>query len=300
MDEKETARAAIREFLSTRRARISPTDAGLPPTGARRRVTGLRREEVALLAGISPEYYIRLERGQATGPSPGVVESIATVLRLDHDERAHLHRLLAALTPEARKRRATAVAKDTVSPGIRVLLNSLEHLPAIVSNNRLDILAVNDLGRALYAQMLDIDSPVNSARFLFLNEHAARHLFPQWEHIATDTVSLLRIQAGRRPDDPALIALIGLLSTHSQAFRTRWAAHDVKTHRAGTKIFRHPLIGEVTLPFENLTVDATGDQVLTVFTPHPGSPEHDAIQLLASWHAHPPLPTEANRTQGIQ
>ncbi|MFC4856015.1 helix-turn-helix transcriptional regulator [Actinophytocola glycyrrhizae] len=301
MDEKkDAARAAVREFLSTRRERVSPADAGLPATGTRRRVKGLRREEVALLAGVSPEYYIRLERGQATSPSAGVVESIAAVLRLDDDERAHLGRLLAALTPEARKRRRAPgkdsgkdSGKDTVSPGIRVLLDSIRHLPAIVANSRLDILAANDLGRAFYAPMLDTDGPVNSARFVFLEEHAARRLFPEWERIADDAVAMLRIESGRHPDDPALVALIGQLSTRSQAFRTRWAAHDVKAHRAGTKVFRQPLIGEVTLPFENLTVDAAEDQVLTVLTPQPGSPEHDAIQLLASWNAHSPNPAEA-------
>jgi transcriptional regulator with XRE-family HTH domain len=297
MDEKkDAARAAVREFLSTRRERVSPADAGLPATGTRRRVKGLRREEVALLAGVSPQYYIRLERGQATSPSPGVVESIAAVLRLDHDERAHLGRLLTALTPEARKRRKAPgkdSRKDTVSPGIRVLLDSIQHLPAIVANRRLDILAANDLARVLYAPMLDTDGPVNSARFVFLEEHAARRLFPEWERIANDAVAILRIESGRHPDDPALVALIGQLSTRSQAFRTRWAAHDVKAHRAGAKVFRQPLIGEVTLPFENLTVDAAGDQVLTVITPQPGSPEHDAIQLLASWNAHSPNPAEA-------
>ncbi|MBJ7452032.1 MAG: helix-turn-helix domain-containing protein [Blastococcus sp.] len=284
MDDREAARTAVREFLSSRRDRVSPADVGLPAGGTRRRVKGLRREEVALLAGVSPEYYIRLERGQATGPSPGVVESVATVLRLDDDERSHLDRLLAALTPEARRRRRVAV-KETVSPGVRVLLDSLHHLPAIVFNSRLDVLAANDLGRALYAPVLDTDGPPNSALFLFLDEHRARQLYPEWERLAGDTVSLLRVEAGRRPDDPALIALIGRLSTRSGAFRTRWAANDVRTHRPGVKVFRHPAIGEVHLPFENLTVDATGDQTLTVFTPAPGSPEHDAIQLLASWSA---------------
>jgi transcriptional regulator with XRE-family HTH domain len=282
MDDKEAARAAVREFLSSRRDRVSPADAGLPLGGTRRRVKGLRREEVALLAGVSPEYYIRLERGQATGPSASVVESVATVLRLDDDERRHLDRLLAALTPEARKRRKTAV-KETVSPGVRVVLDSLHHLPAVVFNGRLDVLAANDLGRALYAPVFDTDGPPNTALFLFLDEHRARQLFPQWERIASDTVSLLRVEAGRRPDDPALIGLIGALSTRSGAFRTRWAANDVRAHKPGVKAFRHPAIGEVILPFENLIVDATGDHTLTVFTPQPGSPEHDAIQLLASW-----------------
>src|SRR4051812_15941166 len=284
MDDKEAARTAVREFLSTRRDRVTPADAGLPAGGTRRRVKGLRREEVALLAGMSPEYYIRLERGQATGPSPSVVDSIAAVLRLDDDERAHLARLLAALTPEARKRRRTAV-NDAVSPGIHVLLDSLDHLPAVVFNSRLDVVASNELTRALYAPVFDSDGPPNTALFLFLDEHRARQLFPHWERIASDTVSLLRVEAGRRPDDPALVALIGQLSTRSGAFRTRWAANDVRAHRPGRKAFRHPAIGEITLPFENLTVDATGDHTLTVFTPQPGSPEHDAIQLLASWSA---------------
>ena len=162
MDDKEAARAAVREFLSSRRDRVSPADAGLPVGGTRRRVKGLRREEVALLAGVSPEYYIRLERGQATGPSASVVESVAAVLRLDDDERRHLDRLLAALTPEARKRREAAV-KDTVCPGIRVLLDSMGHLPAVVFNSRLDVLAANELGRALYAPLFDTDGPPNAA-----------------------------------------------------------------------------------------------------------------------------------------
>jgi hypothetical protein len=157
----------------------------------------------------------------------------------------------------------------------------------VVFNSRLDLLAANALARALYAPVFDTDGPPNTALFLFLDEHRARQLFPQWERLASDTVSILRIEAGRRPDDPALVALIGALSTRSDAFRTRWAANDVRAHRPGAKAFRHPVIGEVTLPFENLTVDSTGNQVLTVFTPQPGTPEHDAIQLLASWNADP-------------
>ena len=284
MDEKEAARAAVREFLTTRRARVTPTDAGLPPQGTRRRVKGLRREEVALLAGVSPEYYVRLERGQATGPSAGVVDAVAGVLRLDDDERAHLDRLLAALSPEARKRSRVA-AKDPVTPGVRVLLDSLDHLPAVVFNGRLDLLAVNALGRALYAPVFDLPGRANSARFLFLDEPRARDLFPEWDRLAGDTVAILRIEAGRHPDDPELIELIGQLSTRSTAFRTRWAGGDVRAHRGGTKTFRHPLIGQVTLPYENLHVDAVSGQVLTVFTPQPGTSESDAIRLLASWNA---------------
>ena len=295
MDDKEAARAAVREFLTIRRARVTPADAGLPPQSSRRRVKGLRREEVALLAGVSPEYYVRLERGQATGPSAGVVDAVAEVLRLDGDERAHLGRLLAALTPEARKRSRVA-AKEPVTPGVRVLLDALDHLPAVVFNGRLDILAVNALGRALYAPVYDLPGRPNSARFLFLDEPRARDLYPEWERIAGDTVAMLRIEAGRHPDDPELMELIGQLSTRSAGFRTRWAGGDVRAHRGGTKVFRHPLIGEVTLPFENLHVDAAAGQVLTVFTPQPASPEADAIRLLASWNAEDNR--NANQTAG--
>ena len=287
MDDKEAARAAVREFLTTRRARVTPAEAGLPAQGIRRRVKGLRREEVALLAGVSPEYYVRLERGQATGPSAGVLDAVADVLRLDDDERAHLDRLLAALTPAARKRRRGA-AKDLVTPGIRVLLDSMDHLPAVVYNGRFDILAVNALGRALLGPVFDQPGRPNSARFLFLDEPRARDLFPEWDRVAADTVAMLRIEAGRHPDDPDLTELIGQLATRSSEFRTRWATNDVRAHRAGSKRFRHPLIGEVTLPYENFRVDAVSNQVLAVFTPQPGTPEADAIRLLASWNADNP------------
>ncbi|MCX5235089.1 helix-turn-helix transcriptional regulator [Streptomyces prunicolor] len=273
MDEKEAARAAVREFLTTRRARVTPADAGLPPQGTRRRVKGLRREEVALLAGVSPEYYVRLERGQATGPSAGVVDAVAEVLRLDDDERAHLGRLLAALTPAARKRRRRT-AKDLVTPGIRVLLDSMDHLPAVVFNARFDILAANTLGQALLAPVFDLPGRTNSARFLF----------PEWDRITADTVAMLRIEAGRHPDDPDLTELIGELATRSTEFRTRWATNDVRTARAGAKTFRHPLIGEITLPYETLRIDAVSSQILSVYTPQPGTREADAIRLLASWN----------------
>ncbi|MER5322962.1 helix-turn-helix domain-containing protein [Streptosporangium roseum] len=284
MDDKEAARAAVREFLTTRRARVTPADAGLPPQGARRRVKGLRREEVALLAGVSPEYYVRLERGQATGPSIGVVDAVADVLRLDDDERAHLGRLLAALTPAARKRSRSAT-KNLVTPGIRVLLDSLDHLPAVVFNGRFDILATNTLGRALLAPVYDMPGRTNSALFLFLNEARARDLYPEWDRITADIVAMLRIEAGRHPDDRDLTELIGQLATRSAEFRTRWAANDVRIHRTGTKTFRHPLIGEVTLPYETLRIDAASSQILTVYAPPPGTPEADAIRLLASWNA---------------
>ncbi|GAA1278839.1 transcriptional regulator [Planotetraspora silvatica] len=302
MDEKEAARAAVREFLTTRRARVTPTDAGLPPQGTRRRVKGLRREEVALLAGVSPEYYVRLERGQATGPSAGVVDAVADVLRLDDDERAHLGRLLAALTPAARKR-SRGTAKDLVTPGIRVLLDSMDHLPAVVFNGRFDILATNTLGRALLAPVYDMPGRTNSALFLFLDEPRARNLYPEWDRITADIVAMLRIEAGHHPHDPDLTELIGQLATRSTEFRTRWATNDVRIHRTGTKTFRHPLIGEVTLPYETLRIDAASSQILTVYAPQPGTPEADAIRLLASWNAdnqRNSSPTAGTRGQNLE
>jgi transcriptional regulator with XRE-family HTH domain len=214
MDDKEVARAAVREFLSTRRARVTPADAGLPPQGTRRRVTGLRREEVALLAGVSPEYYVRLERGQATGPSAGVVDAVARVLRLDDDERGH-PRPASHRTHPRGPHTASGPGEGPVTPGMRVLLDSMNHLPAVVFNGRLDILAVNALGRALYAPVFELPGRPNSARFLFLDEPKARDVFPEWDRIAGDTVAMLRTEAGRHPNDPELIELIGQLSTRS-------------------------------------------------------------------------------------
>src|SRR3954451_10941724 len=282
MVDKDAARAALRAFLVTRRARVSPAEAGLAVIGSRRRVPGLRREEVAMLAGISVEYYVRLERGQATGPSPGVVEGVAQALRLGDDERAHFERLLAGLTPSIRQRRRRPVT-ETVRDGVQVVLDAMATLPAVVQNARLDVLAVNALGRVLYAPVFDLEGPPNSARFLSLDEFRARQMFPEWERIADDTVALLRIEAGRHPDDRAMVELIGQLSTRSVAFRTRWAENDVRAHSAGVKVSALPVVGELALPYENLLIDAGSDHTLTVFTPPPGSPAYDAVQMLRSW-----------------
>ena len=293
MTDNRQARAAIRDFLVNRRSRITPDQAGLPTFGANRRVKGLRREEVALLAGISSEYYIRLERGHAAGASTAVIEAVAVALRLSTEERDHLNRLIDAFGP-ARRQRRPPVSHDTIRPGIQILLDGLNHLPAFVFNRRLDIIGTNELGRALYAPILDDPvQPANVARFMFLNEARAREFWPNWDHMASNNVALLRTEAGRNPDDPSLIGLIGQLSTRSEEFRTRWGAHDVKEHRSGIKTLRHPVIGELTLPFEDLHVDAAPDQLLMVYTPTPGSPEHDAIMLLASWNA-----DGASETQG--
>lgn len=284
MSDQEAARRALREFLTTRRDRITPADAGLPAFGGRRRVKGLRREEVAMLAGISPEYYIRLERGAAVGISPEIVDSVATALRLDGDERVHLDRLIAALVPAARRKRRSTTT-GSVSPGVHVMLDALHDLPAVVFNAHLDIVAINDLGRALYSSHYTGREQPNAARFLFLEEDRARQFWPEWDKLADDVVAILRVQAGLNPEDPALVGLVGQLSTRSEEFRIRWAANNVRAHRAAVKLFNHPLIGQVALPAETMTLTAAADLTLTVFTPQPGTPEHDALRLLASWNA---------------
>lgn len=280
------ARADIREFLTTRRAKITPEQAGLPAYGTRRRVAGLRREEVALLAGISVEYYTRLERGTTTGASEEVLEGIARALQLDEAERAHLFDLVRAssATPLARRR----PAQERVRPAILQILDSMIGVPAYLRNGRLDILAANPLGSALYAPVLaDPTGTPNMARFIFLDP-SAPEFFQNWEGIANDAVAILRAAAGHDPYDRRLSDLIGELSTRSDEFRVRWAAHNVKFHRTGAKDFHHPVVGDLTLAFEALELPGDSGQRILVYTAEPGSPSAEALNLLASWSATSP------------
>jgi transcriptional regulator with XRE-family HTH domain len=276
MDSKE----GIREFLATRRAKITPGQAGLAVYGTNRRVTGLRREEVAMLAGISVEYYTRLERGNTRGVSDDVLEGIARALQLDEAERAHLfHLVRAATTTTAPRRRPT---QERVRQGVQQILDSVT-APAYLRNERLDILAANRLGEALYSPVFDFAArPVNSARFMFLDPRASE-FFVDWDTIAGDSVAILRAAAGRDPYDKRLTELIGELSTRSDEFRIRWAAHNVKFHRTGTKRLHHPLVGDLELDFEAFELAADPGQRLNIYTAQPGSPSHDALNLLASW-----------------
>jgi transcriptional regulator with XRE-family HTH domain len=285
MADKEAARTALRDFLMSRRARITPEAAGLSVVGTNRRVKGLRREEVAMLAGISSEYYVRFERGVAAGATSSVIDSVAAVLKLDETEREHLNRLMVALSPQGRKRNRPATP-DAVRPGIQLLLDAMAHVPAFVLNGRLDLVAANNLGKALYAPIFEMtaDQP-NMARFMFLHEEAARAFWPRWQDMAGDVVAFLRTEAGLHPDDPDLIDLVGHLSTRSDEFRTRWAAHNVRPHTAGTKTLHHPLIGELTMPYEDLGINAAPGHLLMAYTPRAGTPEHDALRMLASWNA---------------
>ena len=247
----------IRDFLVSRRARITPEQAGLPVYGGNRRVTGLRREEVALLAGVSIDYYTRLERGRALGASESVLEGIARALHLDEAERAHLFDLARAAAPAA-PRAPRRPARQQVRPSVRRILDSMTSAPAYVRNARMDILAANRLGSALLAPVLTSPAkPANNARFLFLDP-AAVEFYPEWERQAQDVVAMLRTEAGRSPHDKALSNLIGELSTRSEDFRTWWAAHNVRFHRTGNKRFHHPVVGDLTLAYEALDLAADG------------------------------------------
>ena len=283
-------RSDIREFLVSRRARITPDKAGLPAYGSNRRVKGLRREEVAMLAGISAEYYVRLERGNIGGVSEDVLDGIARALQLDEADRMHLFDLArAAHTPG--RRSGQRPMQERVRPVVQRILDALVGVPAFVQNGRLDVLAANQLGEAFYAPHFEHPvRPVNGARFVFLGPRA-KEFFVDWDTIANDCVGILRAEAGRDPYDKRLSDLIGELSTRSEEFRARWAAHHVKLHRTGVKRFHHPVVGELTLDFETLDLPGDPGQKMLLYSAEPGSPSQQALQLLASWastHQHEP------------
>ncbi len=295
-------RKDLREFLATRRARITPEQAGLPNYGGHRRVPGLRREEVALLAGVSVEYYTRLERGNANGVSDSVLEALVRVLQLDDAERAHLYDLTRGMTAAARARRRPA--RPAVRPGVQQLLDAMTDVPAFVQNGRLDVPAANPLARALYADLFDDVGPSgsagrlpNHARYVFLDARAT-DFYPDWNRVAADIVSQLRAEVGRSPDDRELPELIGELTTRSQQFSTLWAAHDVRWHTTGTKRFHHRVVGDLSLAYEGLALAADPGQTLITFTAEPGSPSQQALAFLASWATWPPQRAAARDRAG--
>jgi transcriptional regulator with XRE-family HTH domain len=274
----------IAEFLTTRRAKIAPEQAGLPSYG-QRRVKGLRREEVASLAGVSVEYYKRLERGNVAGVSELVLEGLANALQLDDAERAHLFDLVRAVGPAGHvSARRPRPVKQRIRPVVQRILDQIT-APATVRNQRLDYVAANTLGRALYAPVFDSrEQPANSARFTFLDP-AAADFYADWERVASDLVAHLRSEAGRNPYDRGLSDLVGELSTRSDEFRTRWASHNVRFHRTGTKRLHHPVVGDLELSYETMELSADAGLNLTVYTAEPGSASQQALDLLASWTA---------------
>jgi transcriptional regulator with XRE-family HTH domain len=286
VDNRHEVRREVREFLTTRRARITPDRAGLPTTGSRR-VPGLRRSEVAALAGVSVEYYARLERGQIAGASSGVLEALARALQLDDTERAHLFdlaRTADGIPTSGRARRRTP-AKAASRPSLQWTLEAITNGVAFVRDPRQNLLATNTLGRAFYSPVLgDGGRTPNLARFQFLDP-ASRDFYPDWDLFAEMCVGIMRAEAGRDPHDRGLQDLVGELSTRSETFRRLWADHDVRTHGTGTKRFRHPVVGELTLAYEELAITAEPGIVLIVYTAEPGSPSAERLGLLASWAA---------------
>ena len=278
-------RTEIKDFLSSRRARITPEQTGLPAYGGNRRVKGLRREEVALLAGVSVDYYVRMERGNLAGASDSVLDALAGALQLDEAERDHLF-ALARQSQSSSSARRQRTAPTTVRPAIQQVLDAISDAPAWVRNGRHDIIAMNQLARALYAPVLaDPRRPANTTRFIYLQPSAAEEFFVDYDQIAKDAAAMLRLEAGRNPHDKALIALIGEMSTQSELFRKRWASQDVRFHRSGRKRLRHPVVGQLDLDFEGMELPSEPGLHLNIYTAAAGTPTADALKLLASWAA---------------
>ncbi|GID92124.1 helix-turn-helix domain-containing protein [Amorphoplanes digitatis] len=276
-------RDEVKAFLSSRRAKITPEQAGLTSYNRNRRVPGLRRSEVADLAGVSVEYYAQLERGNLAGASDSVLDALARALHLDEAEQQHLAALARAAGPASRTRRKPSAPQ--VRPSVARILELMTGIPAFVNNGRGDVIAANPLTQALYAPMFDdATRPPNHARFAFLNPRA-RDFWRDWERIATTTVAMLRAEAGRDPYDKSLTDLVGELCTRSEEFRIRWAAHDVRLHNTGVKQFRHPVVGDIDLNFETMQLTADPGLYMTLLSAPAGSTADDALRLLASWAA---------------
>jgi transcriptional regulator with XRE-family HTH domain len=272
----------LKEFLRSRRARILPEDVGMPAVGGSRRVPGLRREELAQLAGVSVDYYIRLEQGRTANPSEAVLDAVARVLHLDDTERAHLFDLA---KPAPRARRRAARRPQRVSTSSYQLLENLDlaACPAFILGRRMDVLAINRMGRALINDFNALPAGQrNKARFMFLDENA-RSLYPDWDKVAPEYAAILRLDAGRHPDDPELSALVGELSVKSDQFRRWWADHQVLIRTSGQKRYHHPVVGDLTIDYQALTLPDDPDQTLFIYTTKPGTPSYEALQLLAHW-----------------
>ena len=277
-------RAEVREFLSSRRARLTPDMTGVVSAGGRRRVPGLRRDEVARLAGVSVDYYTKVERGSLGGVSDSVLDSIARALEMDQAERDHLYDLARAATP-ARRRPAPSPAQKIAESPIQHMLDSMTGAVAMVTNTHMDLVAANALGFALYSDMYRGSlRPANHSRFIFLDPRA-HDFYPDWERAANVNVAILRRDAGRDPHDSGIAALVGELSIRSDDFRTRWAEHDVRRHYTGAKQFRHPVVGLLELDFHAMDLQDSPGHYLTVYTAAPGSDSDEGLQLLATWAA---------------
>ncbi|NCT89529.1 helix-turn-helix transcriptional regulator [Cellulomonas sp. APG4] len=277
-------RDEVRDFLSSRRARLNPTDVGLPAGTGRRRVAGLRRDEVAVLAGVSSEYYARLERGNLAGASDAVLDAIAAALRLDEAELLHLRNLAHAANQPARRRR-TPTPRNQVQPSLQRVLDAMATVPAYVRDSRMDVVADNAMARELlspvYRFAQHTGTPPNSARYAFLDS-SARDYYPDWEQVTHDCVAALHGAAGHNPYDKPLSDLVGELSTRSETFRTLWATHDVRLHRTGIKRLRHPEVGVLALEYDVMDLTQQPGLVFIAYSSAPGTPAADGLALLAS------------------
>ena len=272
----------LAEFLSVRRARLTPQEVGLDGPAARRRVPGLRREELARLAGVSVDYYTRLEQGRSRSASADVLDALATALQLNDAERQHLHRL-AKPQPVQRKRRSRPQSVASATLRLLELFDQVSS-PAFVLGRRLDVLAHNRLAGALITEFRELPAPLrNQARFVFFDPHA-RELYADWDQVAADTVAMLRLDAGRYPDDEKLSALVGELSIRSAQFRAWWSNHKVERRTTGTKAYHHPVVGDLTVKYQALNPSGDPDQILIVYTTEPGSADETSLRLLANWH----------------
>ncbi len=275
-----TQSSELAEFLRSRRARLRPEDVGLRPSLGLRRVAGLRREELAAAAGVSVDYYTRLEQGRASGASDAVLDAIARVLQLDPSERLHLGRLT---KPGGLK----MPAPQGIRAGLQRVLDSLTDVPAFVLGRRMDVLAWNRLARGVITDFGALDARQrNMPRLVFLQD-SSRSLYPDWEDVARETVGYLRWDAGHYPDDPELAALIGELSIKSDDFRRLWSEHGVQEKTFGRKSMRHPIMGEVDFAYETFTMPGEPDQTLCLYTVEQGSASESALRLLGSWLADP-------------
>lgn len=278
--------ADVQQFLTALRGRITPEKAGLTTFGGERRVPGLRREEVAQLAGVSTAYYTRMERGDLGGVSDSVLYALVRALQLDDAEAAHLFDLARAATAGPR-REPRAKPETRVSPRVAQLLDTMRDVPAIAMNRVTTVAGSNALGRALFPHFFSDDgSPTNSARYLFLDDRA-KTFYADWETSAREAVSALRLLAGQDPSDRALMALVGELATRSTDFRTWWGGHTVRMHNAGTKRINHPVVGEMTLSYETLVLPSSRGIVVATYLAEPGSSSSDALDMLRSWSAQP-------------
>ncbi|MET4158861.1 helix-turn-helix transcriptional regulator [Agromyces sp. PvR057] len=288
----------LSEFLTSRRAKLSLEQAGLPDYGGRRRVPGLRREEVALLAGMSAEYYKRLERGNATGVSEGVIDGVSRALQLNEAEHSHLSELIRTANAGAHPRRRRQSRKTQLTAGMQQTIDAMSTVPVFVQNGRLDAIATNKLGLALFSEMFDgARPPVNAARFVFLDPRA-QTFYQDWESNTRQIVAILRAEAGRSPYDRQLSDLVGELSTRSDLFRMLWGAHDVREHRTGLKSIHHPIVGDLDLTYQSMDLASDRGLQMLVFSAEPGSASADGLQLLANWAESNRTPTEAAADAG--